>query len=77
MSGRCLRRSRSPKKRLAAFERVELSPGESRRVTLTVPEKKYASFCERTLGERVVKGIYPVYVGASVSDNPPARHSFP
>ena len=57
-----------PKKRLAAFERVELSPGESRRVTLTVPEKKYASFCERTLGERVVKGSYPVYVGASVSD---------
>lgn len=57
-----------PKKRLAAFERVELSPGESRRVTLTIPEKKYASFCERTLGERIIKGSYPVYVGASVSD---------
>lgn len=57
-----------PKKRLVAFERVELAPKEARRVTFTIPVDQYATYCERTLGESVKKGIHTVYVGASVSD---------
>lgn len=57
-----------PKKKLAAFCRVELAPGEARRITLQVPAERYASYSEETLGEHIVTGEYPVYIGASVSD---------
>lgn len=57
-----------PKKELKAFVRVSLSAGESRRITLTLPQSKYASFDARTMTECVEEGKYTIFIGSSVKD---------
>lgn len=57
----------SPKKELKQFIRVELAAGESKRVRVPLPRSSFASYDEM-LGESVEKGIYRIYVGASVRD---------
>ncbi len=57
-----------PKKELKGFVRVELAAGESRRVSIPLPRSRFASFDSATMGESIEKGVYRVYIGASVSD---------
>lgn len=57
-----------PKKELKGFVRVALQAGESRRVTIPLPEDRFASFDGSTLSESVAKGVYLIYVGSSVQD---------
>lgn len=57
-----------PIKELKGFEKVNLQPGESRRVTLTLDERAFAYFSEDRKAFTVENGGYDVLVGASSQD---------
>lgn len=54
-----------PRVQLAGFARVELAPGQTRRVSVALDEK---SFCVWDGGWKVIGGTYQVLVGSSVED---------
>jgi beta-glucosidase len=54
--------------RLAAFQRVELKPGESRRVTLTAEPRVVADYETRLPGWRIAGGTYRVAIGRDATD---------
>ena len=56
-----------PKKRLAAFRRVELGPGRSRTVTFSVPASSLAFLDEKTGTMRVDNGTYGLQLASSAS----------
>ena len=59
-----------PKRVLAAFEKTALlQPGESQTLTLTAPEKAFASFCENTGAFLLEAGEYRVWAGNSLADS--------
>lgn len=62
-----------PAKELKAFQRVELRPGESKTVSLTLRPRDFAFFDERTNDWHVASGTYTLRLGAS-SDARPASH---
>lgn len=57
-----------PTVRLAGFQRVELAPGETRRVTVTVDPRVIADFDTKAQRWRVAAGRYPVAVGHHAGD---------
>lgn len=57
-----------PTVRLAGFQRVELAPGETRRVTVTVDPRVIADFDAKAQRWRVAAGRYPVAVGRYAGD---------
>jgi beta-glucosidase len=57
-----------PPKRLVAWEKVLLRPGETRRVVLTVNRQMMSIFNVEKEAWEVVPGEYTVYVGASSRD---------
>jgi beta-glucosidase len=54
--------------RLAAFEKVDLKPGEMRHVTVTVDPRILAEWDTSTNGWRIHSGIYEFALGASAAD---------
>lgn len=52
-----------PERRLLAYAKVALAPGETRRVTLTVDPRLLASFDEKAHGWRIDAGPYQVGIG--------------
>lgn len=54
--------------RLLGFERVEIGPGESRRVTLTADRRLLARFAADTSRWRIDEGIYRVALGRAADD---------
>ena len=54
-----------PPRRLEAYTKVSLRPGQSRRVTLTVPVSALASWDNSDTGWVVHSGTYTVYIGDS------------
>ncbi|AOR75338.1 beta-glucosidase family protein [Novosphingobium resinovorum] len=54
--------------RLAGFEKVSLSPGETRHVSVTVDPRVIARFDESAPGWKVDAGAYPVVVGRFAGD---------
>ena len=56
------------KMRLLGFERVQLRPGESRRVTLTADQRLLARFDARTNQWRIANGSYTVALGRAAND---------
>ena len=52
-----------PEKELKGFERVQLDPGQSRRITLELTPRSFAYFDERSNEWRVEKGNYTIRVG--------------
>jgi beta-glucosidase len=54
-----------PPKRLIGWTRVELSPGESKQVTIPIDHDRLTIFDEATDGWRLVPGQYTVLVGGS------------
>jgi beta-glucosidase len=54
--------------RLLGFERVELKPGQSRRVTLTADPRLLARFDGKAGQWRIAKGSYRVALGKSAND---------
>ena len=54
--------------RLLAFERVELRPGESRRVTVSADPRLLARFDSAAGQWRILEGTYQVALGKSASD---------
>ena len=54
-----------PEKELKGFARVELAPGESRRVEFTLDDRSFAVWDK---GWKVPGGVYEIYVGASSRD---------
>lgn len=59
-----------PPRRLVATARAALSPGESRRVTMTVPRQAYSSWNSAAHNWDVASGDYSVSVGTSSRDLP-------
>ncbi len=57
-----------PRRELKAFERVELAPGERRRVTMTLARDAFAWWDERTHDWVVTPGRFELAVGASSRD---------
>ncbi|ONF96034.1 beta-glucosidase [Sphingomonas jeddahensis] len=54
--------------RLAGFQRVELKPGESRRVTLTAEPRVVADYDTKLPGWRIAGGTYRVAIGRDATD---------
>jgi beta-glucosidase len=54
--------------RLLGFERVELQPGESRRVTLTAEPRLLARFDGKVNQWRIAEGGYEIALGKSAGD---------
>ena len=59
--------SRSPM-RLAGFQRVELKPGETRRVTLVAEPRVVADYDTRLPGWRIAAGTYRVAIARDATD---------
>jgi beta-glucosidase len=57
-------------KRLVAFDRVELAPGESNTVTLKIDPKYVSVFDEQKDGWQLLPGDYKVLVGSSSVETP-------
>jgi len=57
-------------KRLVAFDRVELAPGESKTVTLQIDPKYVSVFDEQKDGWQLLPGDYKVLVGPSSAETP-------
>jgi beta-glucosidase len=54
--------------RLAAFARVELKPGETKRVTLTAEPRVIADYDTKLPGWRVAGGRYTVAIARDATD---------
>ncbi len=63
-------RANEPPKRLVAWDRIQLAPGESRTVTLKLDPKFLSIFNEEKDDWELLAGEYKIYVGGS-SDNTP------
>jgi beta-glucosidase len=59
-----------PPKRLIGWARVDLAPGESKPVTITIPQDRYTVYDEASDSWKLVPGSYIVMVGASSRDLP-------
>ena len=57
-----------PKKVLAAFSKIDLAAGESRRIELTLDSSAFTCYDEEKQAFVVEPGIYQIYAGKSVSD---------
>ena len=57
-----------PAKRLAAFDRVELEPGQSKTVTFTVPVASLAFYHDASKTMQVDRGTYGLQLAGSASD---------
>jgi beta-glucosidase len=57
-----------PKRELKAFARVELNPGETRHVTLTLDARSFAYFDASTQGWRAESGRYGIELARSADD---------
>lgn len=58
-------KQRCPLRELRAFEKVELLPGESRDITITLDEQAFSHWDERAHCMRVMGGRYTVEIGES------------
>jgi len=54
--------------RLIGWDKVQLAPGESRRVTLTADRRLLARFDEKAHAWRIPTGRYEVALGSSAAD---------
>jgi beta-glucosidase len=61
----CVKR---PAEELRGFQRIHLKPGETRKVTLTVPGPKLAYYDENMHAFRVNPGPFQIWVGAASDD---------
>jgi len=59
---------RKPMVRLAGFQKIDLQPGETRRVTLSVDPRVLADYDTAKPGWTLPAGAYPLYVGAHAGD---------
>jgi beta-glucosidase len=57
-----------PAERLRGFQRVTLAPGETKKVTMRIPEEKLAYWNDASHAYVVQPGVYDVMVGASSAD---------
>jgi len=60
--------ARRPMLRLAGFQKVDLAPGETRRVTLEVEPRLLADYDVARPGWTIAAGTYPLYVGRHAGD---------
>ena len=60
--------ARRPMLRLAGFQKVDLAPGETKRVILTVEPRILADYDPAQPGWKIAAGAYPLYVGRHAGD---------
>ena len=65
---RCLDDVGGPQKSLRGFARVHLLPGETKTVTIDVPESTFEHFDTSTNTMRITPGNYQLFYGTSSSD---------
>jgi beta-glucosidase len=54
--------------RLAGFEKVDLAPGQTKRVTLTVEPRLLADYDVAKPGWTIPAGSYPLYIGRNAGE---------
>ena len=54
--------------RLAGYQKVDLAPGETKRVTLSVEPRILADYDTAKPGWTIAAGTYPLYVGRNVGE---------
>jgi len=59
-----------PPKRLVGWSKVQLNPGESKDVTVSIPAIYLSIYDERSHGWKLVPGSYTFMAGGSASDLP-------
>ncbi len=59
-----------PTNELRGYQKVWLSPGETQRVCIAIPERRLAYWDEAKNDWHIEKGRYTAYIGTSVSDTP-------
>ena len=59
-----------PPKRLVGWSKVQLNPGESKQVRITVPQLYLSIYDEQQSGWKLVPGSYSFMVGGSSADIP-------
>ena len=57
-----------PKKTLRAYQRVDLKPGESKKVEISLPRERFETWDTQTNTMRVVPGEYQLMIGTSSAD---------
>jgi beta-glucosidase len=62
--------AQEPPKRLVGWSKVHLEPGESKEVSVTVPQKYLSIFDETANGWKLLNGSYTFLVGGSSQDLP-------
>jgi beta-glucosidase len=63
-----------PPKRLVAWEKIQLAPGESKTVIVTIPPLHLSVFNAEKDQWEILPGEYPLFVGGS-SRNTPLHHA--
>ena len=58
-----------PLKTLRAYQRIELKPGESRRVSIDLPRERFENWDPQTNTMRVVPGEYELMIGTSSANS--------
>ena len=59
---------RKPMVRLAGFQKVDLAPGETKRISLTVEPRLLADYDTAKPGWTIAAGRYPLYVGHNAAE---------
>jgi beta-glucosidase len=62
--------AQEPPKRLVAWEKIRLAPGESKAVTLPLDPKFLSIFNEQKDGWELLPGEYKIFVGGSSRETP-------
>ena len=57
-----------PVKELKGYEKVELEPGESKRITIRLTKKDFTYYEEKDMAFKVVPGTYEIILAASLQD---------
>jgi beta-glucosidase len=63
-------KANEPFKRLVGWQRVELGPGESKTVSVTIDPQMLSIFDEQSNGWQLLKGDYKITAGSSSEDTP-------
>jgi beta-glucosidase len=64
-----------PPKQLKGYDKVQLAPGETKRVTLTLDDRAFSYWDSSNHAWTVAPGCYDLFVGGSSADLPLAGHT--
>ena len=67
--------AKEPPKRLVGWTKVELNPGESKEVSVSIPQKYLSIYDEASSGWKFLHGAYKIMTGGSSAELPLSREA--